>query len=98
MNDENTKATKTPDSAASALSAGLGAWIRCTERMPERWESVLLSLAGMVPMTTFVWTGERWQVGVSDTEYPYTPEFWMPMPKAPNDQAKGPGCFSPGPA
>jgi hypothetical protein len=35
MNDENTKATETPDSAASALSAGLGAWVPMSERAPE---------------------------------------------------------------
>lgn len=75
--------TRTPN-PAPALSAWLGAWVRCAERMPERWEPVLLALAGMVPLTTFVWTGERWQVGVSDTQYPYTPEFWMPLPEAPN--------------
>lgn len=66
------------------MAFGPQAWVRCAERMPERWESVLLALGGMVPMTTFVWSGERWQVGVSDTQYPYSPEFWMPMPKAPN--------------
>lgn len=88
-------ATPKADGAESLSTAGLGAWVRCAERMPERWESVLLALGGMVPMTTFVWSGERWQVGVSDTQYPYSPEFWMPMPKAPNATSHRPPAGGP---
>lgn len=62
-------------------------WIPVSERMPDRYEVVLVAYEGAIAPTTcrglLAWDGDAWRVGFSDDRYPGTVTHWMPLPEAP---------------
>ena len=89
---------KTPDSAASALSAGLGVWLPI-ETAPKDGTHVLIKpkkygyMNGnqQSPPCVAHWfvdpdLGGYWVISVSNIDIP---GFWMPLPEAPNVKVSG---------
>lgn len=98
MTTENAKPKA--DSAESLSTAGLGAWLPI-ETAPKDGTRILLCFRrGDITIGFWHQPGNPkvpgfWSGYSVSTRYA---EYWIPLPKAPNDQAKGPGGFSPGPA
>ena len=95
---ENERTTK-PDSAASALSAGLGAWLPI-ETAPKDGSLILVTgCNGSKTVVAAAWKGPseedgfdkpRWvgwlglyELGLAE------PKFWHPLPEAPNAVIEG---------
>ena len=91
MNDENTRATESHDSAASALTAGLGAWLPI-ETAPRDSKSRLVWVpenACMFCVTWSDWDGDErkpgWMIfGGGWREYLQRATMWAPLPERPS--------------
>ena len=64
-------------------------WIKCAERMPPRYDVVLVSSGVIVPRALMAWDGKGWRIGTSDISYDSPVTHWMPLPAPPNRTVEG---------
>ena len=65
-------------------------WIRCSERMPEPYDTVLLNCDGELRSTGY-WTGKEFSIDAEDASdgSRWVATHWMPLPPSPSGVEEG---------